>query len=87
VKPSTAKALRVLEEAGDRGLTTGELTRMVGTRFGARILELRRAGYVISEERIKANQSLYVLERQDGDGPIVLDFCQGAHPCCHRRAA
>jgi hypothetical protein len=86
MKPSTSLVLRALQDAGDRGLVTGQLDEIGGTRFGGRILELREVGYVISQSRVRQGQHRYVLERQDAEGPIVFDYCRGDYPCCKEAA-
>jgi hypothetical protein len=68
--------LKLLEEAGDRGVTTGEiLTAGVGSRYGARLLELREAGHVVEGERERDGSWRYRLvwspdevERGSGSG-------------------
>ena len=47
--------LALLQAAGDEGVTTQQfLLRGSGSRFGARILELRQEGWII-EGRVKAS--------------------------------
>ena len=62
---TSAKALtrHLLEEAAPRGVTTNEfLVAGCGSRFGARIHELRHAaGLRIDEERMRDGQSRYRL--------------------------
>jgi hypothetical protein len=86
VKPSTSRVLHALQGAGDRGLTTGQLDEIGGTRFGGRIMELRDMGYVISQSRVRQGMHRYVLERQDDLGPIVFDYCTGMYACCKEAA-
>jgi len=55
MKPSTEKVLVALRAAGGRGVSTGELLHGgCGSRYGARIAELRGMGCEISTERIPA---------------------------------
>jgi hypothetical protein len=55
-------ALHLLREAGSRGITTAEFLRAgVGSRYSARIMELRQAGHVIEAERIREGSWRYVL--------------------------
>lgn len=52
----------LLKEAGERGVTTGELLQAgVGSRYGARLLELREDGYVIESIRERAGSFRYRL--------------------------
>lgn len=61
---TTSKGLvrHLLEEAGDIGVTTAAFLRAgCGSRFGARICELRHDdGMVIVEQRVSRSSSLYV---------------------------
>ena len=51
MKPATAAVLRLLQERGARGLTPLEALAEAGTfRLSGRILEIRRAGYVVATE-------------------------------------
>lgn len=47
LKAPTARILRVLKREGHVGATTPELVRIGGSRFGARIYELRQTGLQI----------------------------------------
>ncbi len=60
---SQARVYKALEAAGDRGITTQEFIQsFAGSRFSARILELRsKFGCQISTERLSANSSRYRL--------------------------
>lgn len=52
----------LLVEAGERGVTTGELLRAgAGSRYGGRIFELRAQGYQIETERIRDGEYRYTL--------------------------
>lgn len=66
----TAKALvrHLLEEAGGRGVSTSEFLRAgCGSRFGARIHELRHdEGLGITERYLRPGSSLYRLAAGDG---------------------
>jgi len=66
VKPATLKALRLLRSAGDRGVTTQDfLLAGVGSRYSARIFELRREfGCDIEEQRQRAGSSRYWLREE-----------------------
>lgn len=63
LKPSARRVLAALQAAGTRGATTHELCQphVGGTRFGARINDLRQAGYVIVEHRERRGSSRYTL--------------------------
>jgi hypothetical protein len=53
---------RLLREAGDRGVTTGELLQAgVGSRYGARIAELREQGWQIESARLRDGAWRYTL--------------------------
>jgi hypothetical protein len=86
--PTAQRVLAALQEAGKYGRATNQLCQpdVGGVRFGARILDLRRAGYLIREERIRTGQSRYVLDPQEEE-PIVLDFCTGMYDSCREDAA
>lgn len=54
--------LAILEAAGDRGVTTGEILQAgVGSRYGARLLELRKEHYVIEAAREREGSWRYRL--------------------------
>jgi hypothetical protein len=56
---------RLLLEAGPRGVTTADFLQAgCGSRFGARVQELRDAGYVIDARPRGAGSWLYVLAEQ-----------------------
>ncbi len=61
MKASTTATLRALREAGDRGITTGELTVACGPRYGARLHELDEDGYVIARRRESRGSTRYTL--------------------------
>ena len=64
MKPSCARVLRTLQDAGDRGATTAELCQpdVGGVRFAARIHELRHLhGHEIHESRVRQGSSRYTL--------------------------
>lgn len=74
--------LRMLEDAGDQGVTGNQFYAACLPRFAARIKELRDAGYRIVTERIDANHFSYKLlsDRTVGKGDRV--DAQGAeHEC------
>jgi hypothetical protein len=55
--------LHLLREAGPRGVTTAEFLQAgCGSRFGARVQELRDAGHVIGSRRVRAGSHVYVLQ-------------------------
>lgn len=61
VQNRESKAQKVLEELRRGPASTATLARVGGVRFGARILELRRAGHrIITEGR--ADYAIYRLE-------------------------
>ncbi len=70
MKPSTAKVLRLLEQAGKQGVTTGQFAEQRCPRAAARVHELRRAGYDILAVREEANAYRFVLRgaRLGGEG-------------------
>ena len=53
--------LHMLQDAGDRGITTGEFLDARISRFSARIDELRRDGYMIVKHRVTASRYRYEL--------------------------
>ncbi len=54
--------LNVLEQAGARGVTTAEIIQAgVGSRYGARLLELRERGYVVEAVRVRDGSYRYTL--------------------------
>lgn len=60
-----ALLLSLLEDAGEVGITTAEILQAgVGSRYGARILELRKAGHQITSERIRDGAWLYKLDTE-----------------------
>lgn len=64
MKPTTARVLRTLQDAGDRGATTAELCQpdVGGTRFSSRIHELRHLhGHEIHETRVRQGSPRYTL--------------------------
>lgn len=72
-----ALVLHLLKEAGDRGVTTAELLQAgCGSRYGGRILELRKKGYVIESTRVRDGSWRYELlscpdvERDAASAPV-----------------
>jgi hypothetical protein len=68
--------LRLLEDAGNHGATTADLLNAgIGSRYSARILELREDGYTIRSERERDGSYRYTLlfspesESGHGEGP------------------
>jgi hypothetical protein len=56
-------ALSLLQDAGPRGVTTSEFMNAgVGSRYSARVRELRQAGWSITSERIREGSWRYTLE-------------------------
>ena len=52
----------LLRQAGERGVTTGELLQAgIGSRYSARLMELRADGWVVSAERIRDGAWKYTL--------------------------
>ncbi len=75
MKPSTTKCLQLLREAGAEGATTHDFWQAgCGSRYSARIMELRARGAIIETTRIRQGCSRYVLtqdidiEREAGSG-------------------
>lgn len=62
MKPNTRKALRLLKDAGDQGITTGQFLEHGIGRFSARIAELREAGHHITSRRESNNRHRYFLK-------------------------
>lgn len=59
----TPMLLRLLTQAGEKGLTTHQLLESgVGSRYGARIRNLREAGYEITTDQIGPYSFRYRLE-------------------------
>lgn len=64
MKPTTARVLRTLQDAGEYGATTAELCQpdVGGVRFAARVHELRHEhGFEIAEMRVRQGSSRYTL--------------------------
>lgn len=53
LKASAVKVLRMLQAAGPRGVTSGELANAYSLRYSARLLEIRRAGYSVRKEPVR----------------------------------
>lgn len=77
-----ALVLQLLRQAGDSGVTTAELLRAgCGSRYGARLLELRKAGFVITSERVREGQWRYRLTHDAGTaGEATTANEQGPDP-------
>lgn len=74
--------LKLLKGAGARGVTTNELLAAgVGSRYSARVLELRERGYGITSERIRNGQWRYTLVREPGWRCTVLHSPDQAARC------
>jgi hypothetical protein len=53
---------RLLREAAPRGVTTAEFIEAgCGSRFGARVQELRDAGHLVDSKRLRSGSYLYTL--------------------------
>ena len=57
------KIINLLKEAGEEGITNKELNK-IGFRFGARIQELHKLGYLIETTSIKKGLYNYVLKSE-----------------------
>jgi hypothetical protein len=67
-------AYDLLAQAGTRGVTTAEfLEAGCGSRFGARIQELRAAGATIDVRRLRTGSHLYTLRRAREPRPVPAD--------------
>lgn len=70
--PRTRLLHRVLKDAGPKGVTTSDLLEFgVGSRFGARLKELRDEGYQVSATREKASSWRYVLQGVERTSGLV----------------
>lgn len=75
-----ALLLHLLQEAGDRGLTTAEIIQAgVGSRYGARLLELRKEGWVVEAERVRDGSWRYRLVGGVESGRGVQPPSSGTH--------
>jgi hypothetical protein len=64
--------LNLLEQAGDRGVTTGELLNAgVGSRYSARLMELREEGYVEGTREREGSWRYVLAGVGRGAGPGV----------------
>jgi hypothetical protein len=63
VKPSALRVLDCLRAKGTQGATTHDLCQpeVGGIRFGARLMELRKAGYEITSQRESKGSHRYTL--------------------------
>lgn len=68
LKPAANRVLNALRGAGQRGLTTAELCQpeVGGCRFGARVHEIRNAGFVVVNRRIRNGSDRYWLTKEPG---------------------
>lgn len=66
LKPSARRVLRLLDAAGDAGQTTHDLCQPQagGIRFSARVAELRDAGLMIAQHRVRNGSHRYWLARE-----------------------
>jgi hypothetical protein len=64
LKPSARRVLHELQVAGPAGATTHQLgqANVGGFRFGARIHEIRGAGYRVREQRERNGSRYWLLE-------------------------
>ena len=56
---ATEAALEALKKAGPSGVTTMEGIAVAGTRFPARVHELRGLGYLVKVERVPGDRMVY----------------------------
>jgi len=65
MKSQKQRVLAMLEAAGSRGVTTSEFAASYLPRFGARIMELRKAGFnirTVADDSSRGMTRRYVLE-------------------------
>lgn len=87
---SRDKVLRMLQDAGSRGVTTGEFCAAYIERFSARILELRSeryGGYDIRTERLGRSTFRYVLNPRPASAAAPLGVPALAPPAALPLAA
>ena len=66
--------LQLLRDAGPRGVTTAALLEAgCGSRFGARVQELRKAGLTIDVERVREGSYRYTLRDGAPDNSRAAD--------------
>lgn len=95
LKPSARRVLDLLRTVGSRGAVTAQLCQpdLGGARFGARILELRQAGFEIANVRERQGSDRYTLadpaDHRRPAPPIPLREPDGSHftPARENRAA
>lgn len=61
MKASATKVYRLLRDAGDEGVTTGQFLEAGVGRLSQRVAELRAAGHTIELERLASNRFRYRL--------------------------
>ena len=61
MKPQALKLRRLLRQAGDEGLTTGQIAEHGILRVGARVAELREAGERVVTKRLASNRFRYFI--------------------------
>lgn len=68
------KIVNLLRDAGEDGVTNAELAR-IGLRYGARLTELYKEGFIIDNEPVENSESLYkyVLKAMPGTVTIHQD--------------
>lgn len=95
LKPQAQTVLAMLRSAGERGVSNGDFIRSYIERFGARIGELRAAGWQIDKEREDQGRYRYFLRGEpagpaliEGEAWVPSDKCQcGCEEPIHRKGA
>lgn len=72
IPSQTEKIIRMLKEAGSEGVTNAELAN-VGLRYGARMAELYKKGYVVQKQQLKKGLCKYVLIRVSGENKFITN--------------
>jgi hypothetical protein len=82
LRSSRALIRHLLEEAGDRGVTTAQLLEAgAGSRYGARIHELRHEdGLNITEKPLRQGSSVYKLVGRPSGHNAPTDTGQATEP-------
>lgn len=76
---NSRKALDALQRAGAQGVTTENLAKIAGLRFGARIFELREQGWEIeTKPRHGTELTTYVLHGRRNKDQLTLFQQAGA---------
>jgi hypothetical protein len=66
------KALTLLRARGQAGVTNAELLEAAGFRYGARLLEIRRAGWHVESRHEHDGQWRFILHGPANPGQQVL---------------